>query len=246
MMKHFMPCVRSVLRECLHSVVRLVGFGAGWAAILLVSNDAFSAQQGNNGLLRMETGRAIFSNPAYERLCQEKLFVTSGEVARYFFVPVFKDPETLVSIYRARQSAGSLPGNYWVTVTRPTRRIGGLLTDPDGRLSDANAIKVERRNAPIPESTVHEIHRVWLAMLEGAGTRTRLDMQIDSDAMFFYATDAAGKTLRAERFGTGENVFALVEIGNLLIWYGYGSDRERATRAREIEAKASALSKQLR
>lgn len=226
--------------------MRLIGSWAGLAAILLVGNNAPSAQQSDNGLLRMEAGRAFFSNPPYERLCREKLFVTPGEVARYFFVPIWRDPETLVSIHRSRpQRAGSLPGNYWVTVTRPTRRIDRLFTDPNAHPSEAKAIRVERRDAPIPESTAQAIHRVWLAMLRGARARTRLDGQLDSDAMFFSATDAAGKTIRAEQYGLGDDGFELGQIGQFLIGYGYVSGRERAALAREIEAKASALYKRV-
>lgn len=240
MMMHFMFCVRPASKESLRSLVRLVGFWAGLAAILLASNNAFSAQRTDNGLLRMEAGRAFFLDPAYERLCQEKLFVTPAEVARYFFVPAFKDPETAVSVYRSPQKAGSLPGNYWVTVTRPTRRL------PDNGASDSKAIKVERRDAPIPESTAQAIHRVWLEMLQEARPRTRLDGKLDSDAMFFSTTDAAGKTIRAEYYGPGDDAFELGQIGQFLIGYGYAPVRKRAALAREIEAKASVLYKRVR
>jgi hypothetical protein len=70
-------------------------------------------------------------------------------------------------------------------------------------------------------------------------------MEGDSDAMFFYTTDAARKTLRGERFGTGDNGFALADIGGLLITYGYAALPERAAVARTIEAKARALYKRI-
>ena len=131
-----------MLSGCLRWIVRPIGFWAGLAAILLLGHSACSAQQTDNVLLRMEAGRGFFSNPPYEKLCWEKLFVTPGDVARYFFVPIWKHPETLVSIHRSRQRAGSLPGNYWVTVTRPTRRMDRLFDDPNAHPSQAKAITV--------------------------------------------------------------------------------------------------------
>jgi hypothetical protein len=233
-----MICVISQLQSALRvRRLPLVGFLAAFAATLAGPHTAFSEQQTDDRLLRMDPGRAIFSNPPYERLCKENLFVTPGEVARYFFVPVFKDPEMLVSLYRSTHRAGGLPGNYWLTLTRPLRRI----VMP----SNSKRLKVERHDAPIPESTARATHQVWLAMLQQARPRTRLDMEIDSDAMFFYTTDAAGKTLRGERFGTGDNVLALADIGGLLITYGYASLPERAALARTIEAKATALYKRI-
>src|ERR1051326_950579 len=157
-------------------------------------------------LLRLEPGRAVFLDPSYERLCEKKLFVTRGDVARYFFVPIFKYPETVASVYRAPGRAGGLRGGFWLTVTRPTRRIAHLFDRRDAEMSDARTIKVERRDAPMPESTANATHRVWMTMLQQAGPRTRLDLEGDSDAMLFYATNHAGKILRGERFGTGDNV----------------------------------------
>ena len=143
----------------------------------------------------------------------------------------------VVSVYRSTNRAGGLPGNYWLTMTRPLRRI----VMP----SNSKRLKVERRDAPIPESTARATHQLWLAMLQQARPRTRLDMQGDSDAMFFYTTDAAGKTLRGERYGTGDDGFALADIGGLLITYGYASLSERAALARTIEAKAITLHKRI-
>lgn len=220
----------------------LVGFLA-LAATLAGVHTAFSEPQTAERLLRLDPGRAIFLNPPYERLCTENLFVTPGVVGRYLFVPNFKDPEILVSLYRSSDRAAGLPGNYWLTLTRPVRRIAQSY-DNAGNWS-AKAIKIERRDAPIPEATAQAIHQLWLAMLQQARKRTRLDMEIDSDAMFFYTTDAAGKTLRGERFGTGANVLALADIGGLLITYGYASLPERAALAHTIEEKAVTLYKRI-
>jgi hypothetical protein len=85
-----------------------------------------------------------------------------------------------------------------------------------------------------------------MTMLQQARPRTRLDLEGDSDAMFFYATNHAGEILRGERFGTGDNVFALVELGDLLIHYSYVAPGERPSIARQIEAKASALLRRVR
>lgn len=244
MMKPSTCRVQSGLSKSLRRLGRLVEFGS--LVAILVATNSSRAEETDNGLLRLETGRPIFSNLPYERLCQEKLFVTSGEVARYFFVPAFRHPETLVSVHRSGQSAGSLAGNYWVTVTRPTRRLGQVFTDPKARVSDAKAIKVERRDAPIPEATAQALHRVWLAMLQAARPRTRLDMLLDSDTMFFSVTDAMGKTLRAQYYGPGDDGFALAQIGDSLIGYGYAPVRQRPALARQIEAKASALYNRVR
>lgn len=79
-------------------------------------------------------------------------------------------------------------------------------------------------------------------MLQGARPRTRLD----SDAMFFSATNAARKTIRVELYGLRDDGFELGQIGQFLIGYSYVSGRKRDAFAREIEAKASALSKRVR
>jgi len=238
------PFLLLLIRGILQWLGQRLAWFARFAAILIVPGTAFSAQQNEDRLLHMDSGRAVFLDPTYERLCRGKLFVTPGEVARYFFIPVFKNPETVVSVYRSAEHAGGLAGNYWLTVTRPLRRIAQS-HDNKGRLPNSETFKVERRDAAIPEATAAATHRVWLAMLQQARKRTRLDMEIDSDAMFFYTTDAAGKTLRGERFGTGDNVLAIADIGGMLITYGYAPVPKRAALAREIEAKASALYKRL-
>jgi hypothetical protein len=232
-MKRSTSSFQSEVYTYLHSSARRLAWFAALAAILLARTTALSQPQSDDLLLRLDPGQAIFSNPPYERLCTENLFVTPGEVARYFFVPAFKDAEIVVSVSRATRRAGSLPGNYWLTVTQPLRRIA--------MPSNSRRLKIRRRDSPIPESTARAVHKVWLAMLQSARPRTRLDMELDSDAMFFYSNDDAGKTLRGERFGTGSNVMALVDIGGMLITYGYATAAQRTALAREIEAKASVL-----
>ena len=208
------------------------------AALLFGLNIAYAGQQ-TDGLLQIEPGRAIFLNRPYEQVCEQALFVTPGDIARYFFIPAFKDPEIVASVYTSPRKDGSMSADYWVTVTRPLHRIAQFSdTRP---FPNAKTIKVERHDAPISASAAQAIHRVWLTMLTKARSRTRLDMELDSDSMLFYATADTGKTLRAERYGRDENVFALIKIGELLIDYAHASVRERAPLAHTIEARASAL-----
>src|SRR4051812_8678334 len=54
----------------------------------------------------------------YDELCRQKLLPTSGEAARFLSLPGSASIETSVSIYRMEGREGSLPGNYWITVTR--------------------------------------------------------------------------------------------------------------------------------
>lgn len=65
---YFVSHLRSVFRA---QPRPLVGFLAALAAALAGPHTAFSEPQTEDLLLRLDPGRAIFSNPPYERLCQE-------------------------------------------------------------------------------------------------------------------------------------------------------------------------------
>jgi hypothetical protein len=214
------------------------------AATLLLLDITYGKPASRDGLLRMEPGAAVFSNRPYEQLCEKTLFVTPGDVGRYFFVPAFKEPEILASVYKSAGRPGSLPGDYWVTVTRPLRRIAQFSdTRP---FPNADTIKVERHDAPIPASTAEAIHQAWLAMLQTARSPSKLDLELDSDETVFYATNDTGTKLRAKRYGKDQKVSSLIEIGELLIDYSDAKAVKQNSLARQIEAKASRLYKQLR
>src|SRR6266404_5138513 len=97
----------------------------------------------------------------YERLSRDKLLVTSGEIARFISLPGSASVETSVSVYQMPGKRGSLPGDYWVTVTQSSKSLWEA-TQSD---SEPKAVRVERLDAPLPAVVAQTVHNTWVRML---------------------------------------------------------------------------------
>lgn len=174
----------------------------------------------------------------YRRRYEQKLFVTPGDVARYFFSPAFREPEMAASVYRKAAKRGGLPGSYWVTATKASQRIWSTTRDP-------RTIDVTRNDAPLPESTAKRVKQVWLEMLSQARPRHRLELEGDSDIIIFSASTATGKDLRARLYRLESKTQGMVNLGDQLIEYAAAPAAERPARAKAIEQELQKLQKEL-
>jgi len=112
--------------------------------------------------LKLEVG----ANARYTKLYERKLFVTPGNLARFVLLPgPLAQTEIAFSVYQR----GERQGDYWVTLTEPTRRLADC--DPiDSALPKVNpsTIRVRRHDAQLPESAALAVHELWVTMLQQA------------------------------------------------------------------------------
>ncbi len=204
---------------------------------------AGSASSANDRLVLV--GEEDETSPAYSRLWREKLLVTQGEVARFVSLPGPFGQETAVSVYRAAGKQGSLAGGYWVTVTRASQTLWEYFGRPAAipRPADLRTIKIERADAPLPESTALAMRKLWLTMLKRAWPEPKTSgFSIDSNKEFFSAVDSRGKTIVArlpQRFT--KNSRAIVRVVLSLMIYSELPASGRPSQARIIERNAHRL-----
>jgi hypothetical protein len=182
----------------------------------------------------------------YRKLYEQKLLVTSGDVARYVFLPGLKGEEKSVSVYRAASKKGGMPGDYWVTATKSSGTLWSCVPETEDPVDDLRTIRIQRRDAPLPESTALAIHKLWLAKLAGTRPPPGNEIQGDSDTMIFSATNSAGVVLRAEAHDLQKNNLALIGPGETLVEYCTMSASVRTQVARKIEKWALRLAKAAR
>ena len=179
----------------------------------------------------------------YRRIYEQKLFVTPGDVARYFFSPAFRQPEMAASVYRDPAKAGGLRGGYWITATKASHRIFGAAYGTAAY--DPRTIGVTRRDAPLPEPIARRVNHVWLEMLSQARPRTRLQLEVDSDIIIFSASTPTGRNLRACPYGSERKSERMISLGDQLVEYAAAPVAERPARAKAIEQDLSKLEKAL-
>jgi|ERR1700674_654716 len=191
--------------------------------------------------------KAVGSRAAYERLVEQKLLVTAGDVARFVGFPGTVGVETAVSIYRAPGKKDSLAGNYWITATQASERLWNCIAPDAERKSDPKTIQVVRCDAPIAESTALAAHNVWLAMLSRSRPgRNVNEIVVDSSREIFSATNSSGRMLQGESSTVPkENTKALLNIALSLLEYCGTPVDQRATVGRNIEKAASDLLKRV-
>ena len=91
--------------------------------------------------------KALGSRAIYEELWQKKLLITPGEIARFVGLPGTAGVETTVSVYRTPGKEGSLPSDYWVTVTQASESLWNCVEPGAKGQVDPSAIAVERCDA---------------------------------------------------------------------------------------------------
>lgn len=189
------------------------------------------------------------SSAAYDKLWQQKLLVTPGDVARFVSLPGLVGEESAVSVYRTQDKKYGLPGGYWLTVTQASGRLWNCIPAPGvKRPIDPRTIKIVRCDLPLPESTALKIGDLWLAMLRHARPPPEESVVLDSSSELYFAESPAGKTLAAQAPDTiipGGKTTALMDLANSLIEYCNVPETRRAKRIREIERAASALIKRV-
>jgi len=180
----------------------------------------------------------------YRNLWQQKLLLTSGDVARYVYLPAPGNTEQVVSIH---QRTNSGHGDYWVTVTEPSGALWECIPSGDEKFTgrvpvDPKSISVQRCDAPLPESTALVIHKAWLAMLLQTRDQRSEALSLDGSTEIFSVKGPDGKELQGQvPVGPKKNTAALLDVGNLLADYCKTPEPQRAKVAREIERAASAL-----
>jgi hypothetical protein len=200
----------------------------------------------NDHLVPVEPSSSRYgSNATYRKLWQEKLLITSGEIARYVHLPALKGIETTMSIYRVRSKRGETRDAYEVTATQPSEWLWQSLQPGQKRRTGSHAIRVTKLTAPLPESTALAIHGVWLAMLQRTKSSSANEIEIDSDTLIFSAADSNGVILRGRASTLEGNIGALADIAGSLVQYCDAAALQRPARARQIENAAHDLLKRV-
>jgi hypothetical protein len=187
---------------------------------------------------------------AYRKLWQEKLLVTSGDVARYVSLPAYVDPERVVSVYKARGKK-SLGLRYWVTVTEPSRALWECVASGDEKLTgripiDPASVSVQRCDAPLPESTAMTIRKLWLKMLRDVRGQSSDAMSLDGSTEIFSATSQDGTALQGQiPIEPKEHTAALLDLANQLADYCHAESAKRPEQSRKIEAESLMLLNQI-
>lgn len=179
----------------------------------------------------------------YRKLYESKLFVTPGDIARYVSLPGLKgEGETSASIHQTIKKGG-MPGNYWVTTLKSSGSLWDTLPQPGSKPSSLRAIRIQRCDAPIPESTARSIHKAWVAMLQRTRSAPLNEVRGDSSNQIFAVRQARNRLLRAETHDFGKNNMMLIELGEGLIGYCDTQPSKRMATAILIEKHALALLK---
>jgi len=174
----------------------------------------------------------------YTKLYERKLFITSGELARFVQLPgPLAKPEVVVSVQRKDS-----PEEYWVTLTEPSRRLADCdPIDPTLRKIDPDTIQVSRFDAPLPKRTALALHSAWLGMLERARRDPCPECSGEGTTEIFSAKQESGKLLEAYRLYPGAKTLELTKLAGLLLEYCRGPAKERDKIARDIEKQALQL-----
>jgi hypothetical protein len=213
--------------------------------LVVVVNQAKGADKDNGCLVLIDKDEeAKEPGLTYRRTYEQKLFVTPGDLARYFFSPAFSEPEMAVSVYKDPAKKGGLPGGYWLTATKTSHRIWGAATMAPPR--DVRSIGVIRHDVPMPEAIAKAVNSVWITMLLQLRPRNTLEIEGDSDTIIFSARGPNGRNLRGRPYGSGAKCEAMISLGDQLIEYAAAPLAERRERARRIEQDASKLLQKLR
>ena len=181
---------------------------------------------------------AYGSSAVYRQVWQRQLLVTPGDVARFVGLPGTGDVETAVSIYRKPGKNNSLPGDYWVAVTQASESLWRAVESK----IDPTTIRVQRCDAPIPESTAVAVQKAWMAMLTQTRPRKASGISVDSSQEIFSAAKPDGAILEGESSSVPkQNTKALIDIALSFMEYCEAPVAKRAQITSNIEKTASKL-----
>ncbi len=188
-------------------------------------------------LVPLETSYGLLLK--YEILSREKLLVTSGEVARFVSLPGSASVETSVSVYKMPGKRGSLPGDYWVTVTQASKS----LWEAAQAESNPKAIRIERLDAPLPQVTAQTVHDAWISTLIRVKPTPRSEeVLVDSTQEIFSAAKSEGSIIEGQAPSSpGPKTKALIEVAFSLIEYCDKPPALRRKLARDIRSRAMKL-----
>lgn len=181
---------------------------------------------------------AYGSSAVYHQVWQRQLLVTPGDVARFVSLPGTSDVETSVSIYRKPGKNNSLPGDYWVAVTQASESLWRAVESK----IDPTTIRVQRCDAPIPESTAVAVQKAWMAMLTQTRPRQTSGISVDSSQEIFSAAKPDGAILEGESSSVPkQNTKALIDIALSFMEYCDAPVAKRAKIMSNIERTTSNL-----
>lgn len=223
-------------------LARTVALSTFTLSLVLFQNPLFAESEQTYLVPVNEEREASEPFASYKKAIEQKLFLTSGDIARALHLPGTIGVETVVSVYQKEPHEGDA---YWVTVTQPS----DSLWNPEGENGESASasVKVLRLDAPLPKPTALAIQKVWKAML--LGVREPPESQgilVDSSTEIFSAAGEDGRLLRGQVEGLPRgNVAALSHLADLLIAYPDIPEPQRADAAQKIKKKAEALLRRL-
>lgn len=177
-------------------------------------------------------GKKPIINKKDTAIYERKLFITPDEVARYVFLTNRREiGDRSAAVYRASPKKGSMPGNYWITVTEAS----------DSVIADHTNVRVRRYDAPLPAPTANVLHALWLAVLHQSGTDEEALPSAPTGVLS--VVTASGTRLKGVTVSLEDNSLCLplLNLGESLIEYAKLPAAMRPHAATEIEKQARRL-----
>lgn len=182
---------------------------------------------------------------AYRKCWQRKLLVTSGEVARFVYLPGITGEETSVSIHRTRRVGKST--DYAVTATKASKRLWGYFTLGASPMGRADDVPIIRDDTPMPAATAIAIHALWMAALKNAREPTaRNILLIDSSTEIYSAVENGRLLIAKAPIDFGPKTRRLAEVTNMLLAYVDAKPTRRAKFDEELRKEAESLERAFR
>lgn len=188
------------------------------------------------------------ANANYRQLYEKKLFVTSGDVARFVFLPAALEPEFVVSVYRRKKNQVTGESYYNLTVTMPSKRLWNCIPTGDEkftgrRVDDPKTVRTLRWDASLPDSTALAIHSLWLESLRRAAPDPCTGcVLIDSSDAIFSVVTGDGRTLQARLpKSRGKATESLLNVGFRLAEYSRAPASLQSGLAKKLQKTATEL-----
>lgn len=175
----------------------------------------------------------------YRELWESKLFLSTGELARFAHVAGGVGEEYAVSVH-----SGTKSDEYWLTVTKSPISLWEYVRATD-QSTKLQRIKIVRCDIPLPKSVAIAINNAFLAMLLRIRPDPERYVVVDSTTEMF-CVNYGGKLLQGQLpFDAKGNALELYEIAvGLAICCEVPSEGLPA-HLREVESMASKLVKRL-
>jgi hypothetical protein len=240
-----------MITDELHGGTRFNRTGARVCAAILLACSQLQAHGTFDHLVPVDTRLESGRGADYRKLYEDKLFSTSGGLARYVHLPgSLNEGESAASLdRRPADAAGRYI--YVLTAARSSTPLWNCIATGEEQLNgkpvvDPGTVTVTRMEAPISVSAAEVIHELWVEMLKRSRPERCDECIREGTIELFSARDPAGNLMRAQSpMNGGKTTSAFVQIADSLIDYCSAPEAQRLAAAADIQKRASDLLQRL-